>query len=124
MSSLRSAPVNTQGNLNIERIGRLPLARPPRNEQELIVCFIDDQTNVIATAVERARQEIDLVREYRTRLIADVVTGKLDVREAVTGLLVTGDEVNLEPSESDGLFEVDPDDHSDNVGEDELLDPE
>jgi type I restriction enzyme S subunit len=30
--------------------------------------------------------EIALLREYRTRLIADVVTGKLDVREAAAGL--------------------------------------
>ena len=33
-----------------------------------------------------ARREIDLLREYRTRLIADVVTGKLDVREAAAAL--------------------------------------
>ena len=34
----------------------------------------------------RAEREIDLLREYRTRLIADVVTGKLDVREAAARL--------------------------------------
>jgi len=33
--------------------------------------------------VKKAQREIDLIREYRTRLIADVVTGKLDMREAV-----------------------------------------
>ena len=33
-----------------------------------------------------AQREIDLLREYRTRLIADVVTGKLDVREAASRL--------------------------------------
>ena len=32
------------------------------------------------------QREIDLLREYRTRLIADVVTGKLDVREAAAEL--------------------------------------
>ena len=30
--------------------------------------------------LDRLHREIDLIREYRTRLIADVVTGKLDVR--------------------------------------------
>jgi type I restriction enzyme S subunit len=35
---------------------------------------------------ERARLEVSLLREYRTRLIADVVTGKLDVREAAARL--------------------------------------
>ena len=38
------------------------------------------------SAIERARSEIDLIREYRTRLIADVVTGKLDVRQAAASL--------------------------------------
>jgi type I restriction enzyme S subunit len=37
-------------------------------------------------AINRARCEIDLLREYRTCLIADVVTGKLDVREAAARL--------------------------------------
>jgi len=32
--------------------------------------------------MDRTQREIDLIREYRTRLIADVVTGKIDVRNA------------------------------------------
>ena len=38
------------------------------------------------TAISRLDREIDLLREYRTRLVADVVTGKLDVREAAVRL--------------------------------------
>jgi type I restriction enzyme, S subunit len=38
------------------------------------------------SAIHQARREIDLLREYRTCLIADVVTGKLDVREAAARL--------------------------------------
>lgn len=56
----------------------LPL--PPLPEQEEIVKFLDDVTADITTAIDRAHREIELLREYRTRLIADVVTGKLDVR--------------------------------------------
>jgi type I restriction enzyme S subunit len=37
-------------------------------------------------AIDKTRHEVELLREYRTRLIADVVTGKLDVREAVASL--------------------------------------
>ena len=37
-------------------------------------------------AILRAGREIDLLGEYRIRLIADVVTGKLDVREAAAAL--------------------------------------
>ena len=36
--------------------------------------------------ISRLEREIELLREYRTRLVADVVTGKLDVREAVLHL--------------------------------------
>jgi type I restriction enzyme S subunit len=43
-------------------------------------------TTVLSRAVDDARRGIDLLREYRTRLIADVVTGKLDVREAAARL--------------------------------------
>ena len=38
------------------------------------------------TAARRLQREIDLLREYRTRLVADVVTGKLDVRGAAARL--------------------------------------
>ena len=40
----------------------------------------------IDAAISRARRQIELLREYRTRLIADVVTGKLDVRETAANL--------------------------------------
>jgi type I restriction enzyme S subunit len=38
------------------------------------------------TAVSRLEREINLLRDYRTRLVTDVVTGKLDVREAAARL--------------------------------------
>ena len=40
-------------------------------------------------AINQARRQIALLQEYRTRLIADVVTGKLDVREAAANLPAT-----------------------------------
>ena len=54
--------------------------------------------------MERYRGQVDLIREYRTRLIADVVTGKFDVREAAARL---PDEVEeLEPlDEADALID-------------------
>ena len=36
--------------------------------------------------IERSQRQIALLEEYRTRLIADVVIGKLDVREAAAAL--------------------------------------
>jgi type I restriction enzyme, S subunit len=57
---------------------RLPV--PPIDEQEPIAGYIDDATSTLNEAIQCANREIDLIHEYRTRLIADVVTGKLDVR--------------------------------------------
>ena len=83
---LRETPVNTQGNLNVERIGSRHIALPPISEQISIVAYLDKATADIDVAIDRARREIGLLGEYRTRLIADVVTGKVDVREAAAEL--------------------------------------
>ncbi len=53
----------------------------PVYEQGLIVRQIEASTARLNTATSRANRQIELLGEYRTRLIADVVTGKLDVRE-------------------------------------------
>ena len=55
--------------------------------------------------------EINLLREYRTRLIADVVTGKLDVRDAAAQL----------PEETATSLEADTTDEADDP---ELIDEE
>ena len=55
---------------------------PPHEEQENIAASIGKQTKGIDNTGDQARRQIDLMNEYRTRLIADVVTGQLDVREA------------------------------------------
>ena len=58
------------------------LLHPPVSEQADIVRFIDKATADIDAAIDLAHRQIELTEEYRTRLIADVVTGKMDVREA------------------------------------------
>ena len=65
---------------------------PSLPEQTDIVTYLDKATADIDVAVDRARRQIDLLREYRTRLIADMVTGKLDVREAAAKLPDEADE--------------------------------
>ena len=59
---------------------------PPLSEQRTIVAHLDNTTANIDAAISRARRQIELLQEYRTRLIADVVTGKLDVRLAASQL--------------------------------------
>ena len=65
----------------------MAISLPPLPEQAAIVRYLDHETTTIDTTIERARREIELLREYRTRLIADVVTGKLDVRVTAATLL-------------------------------------
>ena len=78
--------VKDRNRLYWDDFKQMPALRPPPYEQTAIVCYLDKATADIDTAIDRARRQIDLLREYRTRLIADVVTGKLDVRKAVARL--------------------------------------
>ena len=59
---------------------------PPLSEQTAIVHFLRNATAKVSGAVAHVRREIETLTEYRTRLIADAVTGKLDVREAAAAL--------------------------------------
>ena len=58
----------------------IPFLCPPRIEQEEIVKHLEQATNATNDTIARTHRQIELMEEYRTRLIADVVTGKLDVR--------------------------------------------
>ena len=66
------------------RTHRFPFPNFP--EQAAIVRYLDKATAAIAIATDRAHRQIDLLREYRTHLIAAAVTGKIDVREEATKL--------------------------------------
>ena len=72
------------------RAHRFPF--PPMTEQESLVSLLDSALKQVDQAVFTAAREIALLREYRTRLIADVVIGKLDVRAAAARLTDEGDE--------------------------------
>jgi len=74
-STKTALPSMTQQDL-----GNHPVALPPMDEQELIIQFIEEESKLIDQAIIRAQREIELMREYRTRLISDVVTGQVDVR--------------------------------------------
>lgn len=76
--SSSTMPKITQGHIK-----SLIVPLPPIDEQEEIVSYIDVQNRKIDNSLSAVHKEIDLLHEYRTRLISDVVTGKLDVRDAV-----------------------------------------
>jgi type I restriction enzyme S subunit len=77
---------NTIAHLTAEKLRRYRFAFPPYKEQSAVVVDVGNQTATSEVASRRVEREIELIREYRTRLIADVVTGKLDVREAAANL--------------------------------------
>lgn len=86
--------------LYTDRFGTIKLPVPPKEEQQLIVRGIKAQTQEIDRTKERINHELSLSREYRARLIADVVTGKVDVCEAASWL-------PQEPREGEPLDEID-----------------
>ena len=71
-----------QPGLAVERVMNLWLGVPPLEEQSRIAQSLRKYNDGLDKAVAGARRQIELLREYRTRLISDVVTGKLDVRAA------------------------------------------
>ena len=72
-----------QPKLTLDRLMSIAIAVPPKFEQDEIIARASTQTSRLSVAIARARRQIELLKEYRTRLIADVVTGKLDVRAAM-----------------------------------------
>jgi type I restriction enzyme S subunit len=83
----------TSGFLRLynDRFGAIHVALPSPTEQRSILNKLAAEVSGVNTAIARLEREIEFLREYRTRLVADVVTGKLDVREASVRL---PDEVN------------------------------
>lgn len=70
-----------QPGISVEKIMNLRTVLPSLGEQEAIVARIKEETVTINYTITRAQREIDLMHEYRARLISDVVTGQVDVRD-------------------------------------------
>ena len=71
-------------DLNFNNFCAVDLPVPPVDEQRKTAKALREATADIDTAISQDRRQTDLMNEYRTRLIADVVTGQLDVRDAST----------------------------------------
>lgn len=78
---LRSQVIQaTIQNFSASRYKDLVVPVPPVEEQKTICRWITDECKPLDDAIARTEEEIKLIREYRDRLIADVVTGQVDVR--------------------------------------------
>ena len=91
-------------------IRNLQLSLPPIELQVQIVEWLRLKTSALTAAALKAQREIALLHEYRTRLIADVVTGKLDVREAAARLPDEDDDLPPDAADDDGAPDEPADD--------------
>jgi type I restriction enzyme S subunit len=98
--------ISTIQNISAEKYATLPIPIPSITEQKRILDLIKLQIQPIDIAISSAKREIDFLYEYRSRLVADVVTGKLDVRDIAASLPdeieETADNTEIEiPDDSD-----------------------
>ena len=94
--SIRSDPVAYQFHVVAKGVTRYGISRsglqsvrvpvPPIEEQQSIFDYVKSSAKDVESSVATAKRQIELISEYRTRLIADVVTGKLDVRDEAANL--------------------------------------
>lgn len=97
IESKSSGKLNTiRLRIPMTRLKRVLLPRPPSVEQTAVVGHLREVIADGTATRNHTEREIDLLRDYRTRLISDVVTGKLDVREAAANL---PEELEEEPEE-------------------------
>ncbi len=74
---------STIKNLSLYSINKTPIPYPKKEEQIEIVNFIKTKVVEIGKIISKTQQEIELLKEYKTALISEVVTGKVDVRNMI-----------------------------------------
>jgi type I restriction enzyme S subunit len=70
---------STQPNLSMEDLGNFLIPFPPLSEQQQIISYLDEHTQLIDKTISVEERRIDTLKEYRQSLISEVVTGKLKV---------------------------------------------
>jgi type I restriction enzyme S subunit len=78
---LSTAVLNTQLNLNVERISNIFTVIPPLKEQLQITDFLNKEMQKLDLQKAKIKEAIELLKEYRTSLITNAVTGKIDVSQ-------------------------------------------
>lgn len=100
----------TVESIEFELMANTPIPIPPMSEQARITAYLEGVVSSLRKGNGVAQREISLLREYRTRLIADVVTGKLDVRSAAANL----------PEESEGDEFLDMEEPGEEAGQQQV----
>lgn len=76
----KQSGTNREG-LNFEQLKNFDIPLPSKEEQQSILDYLISETSTIDTLISKYQKQIDLMQEYRTSLISQTVTGKIDVRE-------------------------------------------
>jgi type I restriction enzyme S subunit len=101
---------STFSRINISEIKSLLAVFPPLEEQLAIAEYLDDALRSTEYTITSAQRQVSLLREYRTRLVADVVTGQLDVRGValppLPDLGAEDPDTDLDDAESADLLEA------------------
>jgi len=74
---------NARGNLFQRDIKKIFTFIPPKDEQIQIIEYLEKETSKLNPIIKKIKSKITLMEEYKKSLIHHVVTGKVDVREAV-----------------------------------------
>lgn len=82
-----------QENISANDIISFCIPLPPIVEQKQIVVYIREEAEKIEKSINKIKKQIDLIIEYRNRLILDVVTGKIDVRDIVVSDIVVDEDI-------------------------------
>lgn len=94
-------------SLNYDMWKVLTLLSPSPQEQSEIVAYVAAETETANAGIDLVEREISLIQEFRTRIVADVVTGKLDVRALATTLPETaGQEMAFDLAEDEDLDDL------------------
>ena len=89
IQSESSGASSSMQNISQEFLKNMLILLPDRHEQHAIVEYVAEQTSRILETADTINQEIVLLQEYRAALIAEAVTGQLDVRHYVPASVLT-----------------------------------
>ncbi|TCW19388.1 type I restriction modification DNA specificity protein [Dietzia cinnamea] len=74
---------STFKRINVEEVKNIIIDVPSLKEQDSARRFLDERVSKIDALIDKSTGMIETLREYRSALITNAVTGKIDVREAV-----------------------------------------
>ena len=95
----------TAPHVNVSTIRNYCFAVPGRDEQDAVVDMIESSTRGISATIASANSCISRAREYQLCLVADIVTGKLDVRDAMLSGTQISDEDHARTLPEHGISE-------------------